>query len=479
MSLQGCACLTKIIIQNWFSNHTVSAKYKLMLTNLPYRLANLVEANSGSLTHLVINTGQHQMTISDDLLLALLQCSFLTELEITSAVVPKDNLELLLGVCAIVRTLKLESVKLCRLPQELFKQEAGIMVDNEERSSQTLLLPEPRHIKLSLQVGIDDTYDAAMGSYEDQALILRSCTNLNTLAWSGGVISNGRAPTTKFLTALSADPWPLHRLECIDLLSDEFEDEAVARLLAQMDQLRSLKVSSGLGILSFKELIKEADKGVRGQYQRHCNTIEELWVETCYSLTSDKIQALLERCPNLHTLIASKIKALDIVRGKEWACRKMKRLRVCVEVDDSEGKSGGDVLDTSATPVYASKAGGSADGRELFWDVERMIFSRLGALIHLQELHLTKSFHGTDDPPRTLNLKLGHGLELLVNLKCLRKFDCSTDYTQKLSLVDVRWMVEHWTALEWLGCFVDCSKRATFLGIQTLLILKKIQYKLY
>ncbi|KAI8602266.1 hypothetical protein EDD21DRAFT_414145 [Dissophora ornata] len=155
-------------------------------------------------------------------------------------------------------------------------------------------------------------------------MILKRCRNLETLKYTGD--STLCAPASKFLGALSADPWVLPQLGSLYLSFTDFQDENLPAILKQMNRLNTVKATgTPFSPLLFHELAKDrwfqtgevATKGANGQKQRLCDFVETPWIDMCLDITSTMIQTLLESCPNMNTFISSQAKVIDVVFCRE------------------------------------------------------------------------------------------------------------------------------------------------------------------
>ncbi|KAF9351229.1 hypothetical protein BGX26_010722 [Mortierella sp. AD094] len=207
------------------------------------------------------------------------------------------------------------------------------------------------------------------------------------------------------------------------------DDESMANLIGQMLQLKVLKASdTQFGPLTFQAMQRDS----LYQYRRvsFFESIQDLQIHQCPCVTSSMIQTILESCPNLIKLSADKVTAMDIIRGREWACVGIRELSIYLQVsNDNENL-------------------GRKDFSNEDLEVHRFVYSRLAMLTRLQKLTLTqKEGFAYYIYKRTLQLRLEAGLELLSGLKDLQSIVFSEDPHQTMRVDEAIWITENWPEL--------------------------------
>ncbi|KAG0347123.1 Cofactor of BRCA1 [Podila humilis] len=159
------------------------------------------------------------------------------------------------------------------------------------------------------------------------------------------------------------------------------KDAGLANCLNLIPKLQSLTLRGGqLSELAFNAL------------KRHFTTLTCLSVVGNPHVTGPMVQQVLESCPLLEEICASRIDALLILRGRRWQCLNLKRFRVCISVTPSHQHS--------------------------ITILSRMVFVQLARLTRLQELEIGK--RSTKTRIQSLDLRLTSGLYQLAGLNDLR-----------------------------------------------------------
>ncbi|KAF9433028.1 hypothetical protein BGZ76_009977 [Entomortierella beljakovae] len=274
-----------------------------------------------------------------------------------------------------------------------------------------------------------------------QAMFIRSCVNLESLVLghtSDEYDSDTEQEdgTSSFAQTLIMDPWPLTQLTCLDISSTNFDDNQIANILSRICCLKELRVIGTLfGPASMNALFELRNMNIGEKFNggdqavkqpwRHSDSIETLVITGCVNVTSMMIQTILSGCKNLRVFVAHTIYASDIANGEEWICKDIENLHIFISVSKDE--------DEFALPSPI--------------DLQRAVYSQLSKLIHLKILCITnvdRILPGL----RTLQIKLGAGLELTKDLKSLRNFWFPKDNTQEMMQEDVQWIIDNWTMLK-------------------------------
>ncbi|KAI8345533.1 hypothetical protein B0O80DRAFT_281120 [Mortierella sp. GBAus27b] len=159
------------------------------------------------------------------------------------------------------------------------------------------------------------------------------------------------------------------------------------------------------GELSFKEL-------------RRCFTsLKNVNISESGDLTSAMALEILVSCPQLEVLSFGPIMSRDVIDSPPWVCASsLKVLRASIQITPSQNSD-----------VH-----------------QRHVLRRLSGLVNLEILDLI----GSGNPNvRTLDLRLEKGLGQLATLQSLKRLGLD-NYEQRMSVADVKWMVDNWRNLE-------------------------------
>ncbi|KAF9109832.1 hypothetical protein BGX27_007149 [Mortierella sp. AM989] len=431
LSLQGCSSIRELVIDTIHAPREMSAQDRegfreQILTGI----SNFISAHASTIEYISIYLTGSAMTLpGKHLWEALAKCSKLTRLDLRGVCIPNEFLHLFLRVCGNgPPSLRFESI---RIPEW---QAAMMQVDHDNltkfsHSTNGLIMPGPH--KLSI-IDCHSSLFPKVSLHHDQALMVRSCVNLKSVEWRGYDLDPWETQgepdidDCDFLNTLSMDPWPLHQLETLELSLIQAKDSDIAGLLNQLHQLKELKmVGTMFGPLSLAAIL--ADKEVNSRRRRLCDSVETLLLGSCSDVTSKMLQALLSNCRKLKLITADKITVHDIAYGEEWVC---------------------DDIEFLIVHITAYEAGNSP-GSQSSADMERLVFHCLSKLVKLKGLILTNNM--MCDGTRTINLRLGAGLELLKDLKELRELRFHLDFHQTMGVEEVRWIMGNWPKIESLG----------------------------
>ena len=157
----------------------------------------------------------------------------------------------------------------------------------------------------------------------------------------------------------------------------------------------------------------------------HFSTLVDLHLSGCQSTASPAIQDILCGCPKLESLAIASIFARDIVKGGPWVCQQLRRLFICIMVEESEE------------------------------DLQPLVFERLSTLTRLQHLSMIPPPMDADGV-NVLEFRLDCGMGKLTSLQQLASlyFEAEnlewpieyygTPYYPQLGMNEVAWMAEHW-----------------------------------
>ncbi|KAF9125160.1 hypothetical protein BGW39_007629, partial [Mortierella sp. 14UC] len=283
-------------------------------------------------------------------------------------------------------------------------------------------------------------------SFCPQAQLISRCPNLQELF----VSSYGHENTIPQLLSkeFADNKWPdLHSLHLHGLVFQDAELKTILESFGQA-QLETLSLRDGLfGPLSLAAF--EAKN--LGERIKTLNLVRTTAKEDPPpDEVSRIVQRIMEQSPVLESLTVDVLMALDVIKGRNWACTGLRMLKVDADLgpDDEERLTAGETkVDSIAKPNAQEQTIGrqlSDNHIDLFTKNERQraTFRQLGRLHQLTVLDLTGwHFYGQWYAWR-LNLDLHHGLDQLgelVHLKCLY-----FSKGQSLDMEDLEWMRQHW-----------------------------------
>ncbi|KFH63692.1 hypothetical protein MVEG_10385 [Podila verticillata NRRL 6337] len=188
-------------------------------------------------------------------------------------------------------------------------------------------------------------------------------------------------------------------------------DSELSSCLREMGLIKCLNVqSTSFGSLAFSSLVP------------HFAALERLQWTHCEFVSGEMIQTVLESCPGLRVLSATKIEAALIQKGRPWVCLRLRTLIVCVVVEGRE------------TQV------GQKEEEDRACEQSRAVFRKLGQLTELEVLKIGMA-HRQREPTHVqgLDLRLKSGMGQLAGLRKLRVLD-HTGTEQNMGVEDFDWM---------------------------------------
>ncbi|ORZ04718.1 hypothetical protein BCR41DRAFT_362557 [Lobosporangium transversale] len=405
MTLHGCGRLRQITC-NMDSSVDSSTRNDL---------SNLIKVHSSTITEF-----RSECSSLREIWEALLKCTHLENLAIHGTDILEDEVDLFFQVCKNIGALDMSEVLIAQLPSDFLDNRSGKFIFpniSAVRFFDTQIVDSPHPHTSSVCLG----------------MLTRRCPRLRSLDHYN---SNIKAQPRKrmnidfYRTVFLHHPYTLTNLSDLHLTGMEIKDKDMAALLRQMTELRWLEAPDcDFGPLSIRELLSNeqevSDNGRilwKRRDQRLCDTVEGLEFNIYSTKADGVVQAILSNCPRLKELTGPKITVAEIVDGAEWVCTYLSilniQLEAAVDRETSEGMR-----------------------------KQRVVFKQLGRLTRLKHLHLTggilevKGF-------RTLDLKLGAGLDELVTLKDLHSLSFEGDEHQEIQAEDAAWMVNNWSRLE-------------------------------
>ncbi|KAF9148532.1 hypothetical protein BG015_009724 [Linnemannia schmuckeri] len=288
----------------------------------------------------------------------------------------------------------------------------------------------PRLKRLSLEVS-----QGAHIMESEQIRLMVQCPQLETLDW----IPDQAFSPEKFLECCRAETWP--NLEGLTLARlDLYTDSDIKVILESMrKKVTILGVSrSGFGPRSFEVLRPHFFSG-----------IIELDLSYCSAVTSAMIVEVLASCNKLRKFAAGCVSAKDLVASPPWICGSLRELWLYFDMSN----------DASTEPAVAENEtiGSRAELEQEEAAIERtqrQIFERIANLEMLQSFSFSDPTR--EIPLRSLDLRLGKGLELLSSLRELKGIHFHGTQ-QWMRTEDVVWMLVHWEHLHWMGGVMDMT----------------------
>ncbi|KAF9977845.1 hypothetical protein BGZ65_007232 [Modicella reniformis] len=381
-------------------------------------LAGFIIAHSSTLHKVLIDFSHYgSPSIPRILWSALGQCSQLEGIHLIGMTIPVESYPLFLQMCA--KTIHLEFSDL-NIPawRPVYQQHNENDVSNG--SSDDLVFTGPE--RLELMILSSDPNPTLAGC--NWGMIIRHFCNLRYLTLREHDVDRNNA----FFQTLSKEPWTLPSLHDLDVSLAPADDTSLAGLIRQMHQLVTLfALGSQFGPLSFKALTMP--RGCKPNYaNRLCESIEVLNLVACDNVTSAMVQTLLENCPKLLVLFATKIDMTDIAHGQEWVCGGLSIWYIHIDTDGQMDEQ---------DPV----------SKKHFAEMQRNVFSRLGKMTRMKRLSLTGHNGIGIGKKKTLDLRLGAGLELLSGSHNLQELSFQHDTEQQIGVQEISWITQHWRRL--------------------------------
>jgi hypothetical protein len=291
----------------------------------------------------------------------------------------------------------------------------------------------PRLNRLSLEVS-----QGAHIMESEQIRLMAQCPQLETLDW----IPDQAFSPEKFLECCKAETWP--NLEGLTLARlDLYTDADIKVILESMRRkITILGVSrSGFGPRSFEALRPHFFSG-----------IIELDLSYCSAVTSPMIVEVLASCNKLRKFAAGCVSAKDLVASPPWICGSLRELWIYFDMSNDDASTDPVVIGNETTEAGA-RAGAEAEQQEVAMErTQRQIFERIAGLEMLQSFSFSDPTR--EIPVRSLDLRLGKGLELLSSLRELKGIHFHGTQ-QWMRTEDVEWMLGHWDHLHWMGGVMD------------------------
>ncbi|KAF9309288.1 hypothetical protein BG003_009934 [Podila horticola] len=320
---------------------------------------------------------------------SLAYCSTLRTVDVQSADMDEEQFAALWNGCKSMQSLKCHHIR----------------VKNSLTTAQRYLLePRPTLKKLSF---------ANFANVQ----LLKLCPNLHAISWY-----NNEFDCDILLEELATllQDGQLRQLESLSM--SYATDQALSQCLKLMYQIKKVSSHHGnIGTLSFHAM------------SRHLRMLEHLYIPSDSTMPSEMILSILESCPRLIYLQATRVAATEVMKAKPWVSLDLKALHLGITIDSND--------------------------QEIIRLQSRSVFERLSKLTRLTQLTLHGPHEIGNDDEQGLDLTLEGGLEQLATIKDLVYLDF--DHTiQDMSDTDVAWIAENWKEL--VDVFGICNSYGEF-----------------
>ncbi|KAF9179813.1 hypothetical protein BGZ50_006668 [Haplosporangium sp. Z 11] len=282
-----------------------------------------------------------------------------------------------------------------------------------------ITFPRMKCLELDLSDRRGSTIQDQLKFYAQYPALQSMALNLYSCRRETGVSDTVSNEVARFF---EANTWP--GLVDLDFGVKTMTDEGIARMLRALRNPVRIRLNTpDFGPAAFQEL------------RSHFSTLRRLDLAKCPGFMSPMIAEVLESCPLLQELHGRQIWSSDIINSQRWVCQtSLEILAVYIRFDFSHL--------TKAPP----------DSAERF----RKVFERLSELTKLKKLDISDVFCGRFW--RSLDLRVGKGLELLASLRDLEEIDFQGTY-QAMNVQDLEWMGKHWPNLKAVNGVLNKNKK--------------------
>ncbi|KAI8603902.1 hypothetical protein EDD21DRAFT_367813 [Dissophora ornata] len=275
------------------------------------------------------------------------------------------------------------------------------------------------------------------------AVFIGKSPRLESLIWRIHRSHQGGLPSIAFEEDLHHCQWT--ELEDIEITSEKesaaVSDRLLSALLDNCSQNMNRLNLCGMGGLQEQTL---------RSLEQHLQHLQILDLSLCSAVTGAVVQQILSSSPQLESITANSIHALDILNGELWVCMGLRSWKVFIDLSPPTPSSSlaSSIPMSGNHEVVRNDAAGDVSTEE--FDVyHNIVYERLSTLIHLEHLGLNRrlSLHRRGVVPiQTLDWQLTSGLEQLSTLKELSTI-CLSHQTVNMSRSAVVWMVEQFPKL--------------------------------
>ncbi|KAI8345569.1 hypothetical protein B0O80DRAFT_534268 [Mortierella sp. GBAus27b] len=351
----------------------------------------------------------------------------LTTLRIQRGVLHAQDLEAFWTICRQLEILELAAIDMTALlvPSNGSSTETTEGAHHENRPRVRTTSAVVRFPKLH-----ELTLDAIILMDRSQMEFMLQCPMLRTLFWR---VREHMDSLDEFCGYFEAQKWPyLDSLEIICLHTHVYRDDRLRLLRATKRPFKHLDLHIDTMDQESFDLLREGGHfGTLTKVNLSISPmvlyIQEFNNDTAVA-ASKMIREILESCPSLEHIAGTVVTGQDIIDSKPWACHRLKKFEVMISL----------YLPEQSTPTECTK------------DEKRrchLVFERLSQLRQLKVLNtkVPTLARYLMQALVTLPLDLRMGLGRLSTLTDLE----SVGYEggQRMRVVDVEWMLQHWTKL--------------------------------
>ncbi|KAI8345562.1 hypothetical protein B0O80DRAFT_534262 [Mortierella sp. GBAus27b] len=375
------------------------------------------------------------------------QHSNLTTLKMQRGTLRAQDLEAFLTICQQLEILELTAMDMTALlvPSNESSTQTEEGVHHENRPSLSITSAAVRFPKLR-ELTLDKI--KLIPKYLIKELILH-CPMLHTLVWR---LNGGMFSLNDLCDYFEAQSWPyldslvitghsnvVHTQEHIRFL------QSIKRPFKLMDLCLWALTQRSFDLLRegghFETLTK-----INLTTQFMTVDQQESIIDGTQATASKRIIEVLESCPSLEHIVAKEVKGQDIIDSKPWACHRLKTFEVLISMDLPE---------QSTTRVLYTE------------DEKRQchqVFERLSQLRRLKVLNMRNQYQGRclRGSPVCIPLDLRMGLGRLSTLRDLEWIGYQGP--QNMRMVDVEWMLQHWSRLRKMTGRKPALKRSKTFG---------------
>ncbi|KAI8345563.1 hypothetical protein B0O80DRAFT_270295 [Mortierella sp. GBAus27b] len=278
------------------------------------------------------------------------------------------------------------------------------------------------------------------------------CPMLHTLVWRS---TTYKFSLGEFCDYFQAQTWPyLDSLEIIGNPNTGSVREHIQILQSTTRPFKFLDLHIGTMDQRSFDIVREGgyfktlnkiDLNVPFLTQDHLGSIVSETRET----SSKRIREVLESCPSLEHITGTAISGQDIIDSEPWACHRLKTFVVLISMNL-----------TRQSTTTTRRVEYTEDEKKQC----HQVFERLSQLRQLQVLDMRNPFLARfqHDPHATLPLDLRMGLGRLSTLKDLEWIGYQG--YQNMRMVDMEWMLRHWSKLNKITGGQPTEKRSKTFG---------------
>ncbi|KAF9280845.1 hypothetical protein BGZ68_006995 [Mortierella alpina] len=384
---------------------------------------------------------------------AIAECSNLSSLQFLRCSISTAHIPSFWKACSNLQTLEMQNIK-------LLEGNHGGMLEQP---------PNVRFPRLQVLTMTSISGFALL----DQLEVIALAPILKSLDWN--IPRNAELPSEEIRLCIQKQLWPsLQELSLYAHISDDDLNE----VLDVMKEARRLYLPSArFGPKSFQSFIIH-----------HSETIRDLNLYCCPSLTGAIIHVIMSSCPMLEVLAAPSLRGADLVRfirgeeeegsqeqdeatleeveeeieviGKDWVCMGLKSLTMYMDL----------TTDISITKPSTPTEKARFQKRQSL--AQDHIFRQLARLVQLEVLNMARPAGCRQT--KSLDLRVLERGGQLEKLSVLKRLYCINfhDTNQELGEAEINWMFDNWPRLSFvMGQLHPCSD--THEELQTMVYARK------